>query len=89
MLTLPLVFVAGCAASPAPPPIKNVLVVSIDTLRADHLGSYGWARETSSNIDALASSSWLFETAYAPVPRTGPSVAALRAATSGASDRAR
>ena len=34
-------------------------------------------RDTSPNIDALARSSWVFETAYVPIPRTGPSVAAL------------
>ena len=55
----------------------NVVIISIDTLRADHLSSYGYSRETSPHIDALAESSWVFETAYVPVPRTGPSVAAL------------
>ena len=76
VLALPLLLV-GCGPASSPPPIKNVLLVSIDTLRADHLGAYGYPRNTSPQLDALASSSWLFETAYAPIPRTGPSVAAL------------
>ncbi len=70
----------SCAAACAPaqePPTTRVLLISIDTLRADHLGSYGYVRDTSPNIDTLARSSWFFETAYAPIPATGPSVAAL------------
>ena len=58
-------------------PVESVLLISIDTLRADHLGAYGYVRDTSPRIDTLAKSSWVFDTAYAPVPRTGPSVAAL------------
>ncbi len=43
----------------------SVVLVSIDTLRADHLGCYGYGRDTSPNIDRLASHSVLFERAYA------------------------
>ena len=66
----------GCTSGPQLP-AKRILLISIDTLRADHLGSYGYERDTSPNLDALAASSWFFESAYVPVPRTGPSVAAL------------
>ena len=59
------------------PTIRNVLLISVDTLRADHLGTYGYGRNASPNIDALAASSWLYEHAYAPAPSTGPSVAGL------------
>jgi arylsulfatase A-like enzyme len=38
-----------------------VIVVSLDTLRADHLGAYGYDKPTSPFIDALAEESWLFE----------------------------
>jgi choline-sulfatase len=55
----------------------NVLVVTIDTLRADHLGCYGYRRPTSPRIDALAKEGTLFETAYCPMPTTGPSHASL------------
>lgn len=54
-------------------PRPNVIVVTIDTLRADHLGCYGYHRETSPNIDGLARDGILFERAYAPMSTTLPS----------------
>lgn len=57
----------------APAPGPDILLVTIDTLRADHLGCYGYFRETSPNIDALAAESLLFERAYAPQATTLPS----------------
>jgi arylsulfatase A-like enzyme len=51
----------------------NLILVSIDTLRADHLGAYGYDRETSPHIDALADDGVLFERAYAQSPKTAPS----------------
>ena len=42
----------------------NVLLITIDTLRADHLGAYGYRRATSPRIDALAARGTLFEHAY-------------------------
>jgi arylsulfatase A-like enzyme len=57
------------ATAPARP---NVLLVSIDSLRADHLGSYGYARDTSPTIDALAREGVLFENAISPAPWTVP-----------------
>lgn len=50
--------------------MPNVVLISIDTLRADHLGSYGYARATSPTIDALARSSHLFEQAFSQSPKT-------------------
>jgi arylsulfatase A-like enzyme len=47
-----------------------VLLISIDTLRADHLGAYGYARTTSPQIDALAADGTLFEEAYTFWPKT-------------------
>lgn len=41
----------------------DAVLISIDTLRADHLGAYGYGRETSPNLDALARESILFERA--------------------------
>lgn len=52
---------------------QNVILISIDTLRADHLGCYGYERDTSPNIDSLASESALFLNTYAPSPWTLPS----------------
>jgi arylsulfatase len=48
----------------------NVLLLTIDTLRADHLGAYGYARPTSPELDALAARGTLFEQAYTYWPKT-------------------
>jgi arylsulfatase A-like enzyme/Flp pilus assembly protein TadD len=50
----------------------NVVVITIDTLRADHLGCYGYSKIRTPNIDALAADSARFERAYTPVPVTLP-----------------
>lgn len=52
--------------------IRNVLLISIDTCRADHLSCYGFSRETTPNIDNIASRGVLFENAISPVPITLP-----------------
>lgn len=51
----------------------NVLLVSIDTLRADHLSAYGHWRPTSPNLDRLAANGVLFEECFAPTSWTLPS----------------
>ena len=48
----------------------NVLLVTIDTLRADHLGAYGYRRPTSPRMDALARRGVAFEQAYTYWPKT-------------------
>jgi arylsulfatase len=49
----------------------NILLIDIDTLRADHLGCYGYRYPTSPHMDALAAQSVLFEKCYAPgIPTT-------------------
>jgi arylsulfatase A-like enzyme/Flp pilus assembly protein TadD len=58
------------AAQPAPK--INVVVITIDTLRADHLGCYGDKQIRTPNIDALAADGVRFERAYTPVPVTLP-----------------
>ncbi len=55
----------------------NVLIYMIDTLRADHLGCYGYSRETSPYIDAFASRSVLYERAVAQSSWTRASVASV------------
>ncbi|MFO8072513.1 MAG: sulfatase [Polyangia bacterium] len=55
----------------------NVLLVTVDTLRADHLGCYGYERIETPNIDALASRGWLFEQAFSASPVTAPSHATI------------
>jgi arylsulfatase A-like enzyme len=56
---------------------RNVLLVTVDTLRADHLSSYGFALETSPRIDALAAGAALFERAVAASSSTAPSHASI------------
>ncbi len=55
----------------------NVVLIAIDSLRADHLGCYGYDLPTSPNIDALAAESVLFERAFAPGIPTTPSFTTL------------
>jgi arylsulfatase A-like enzyme len=55
-------------------PIRHVILISVDTLRADHLNCYGYRRRrTSQNIDALARDGILFENHIAASPWTVPS----------------
>lgn len=51
----------------------NVVLISVDTLRPDHLGAYGYERKTSPVIDELAKRGALFEQAYSQAPKTAPS----------------
>jgi arylsulfatase A-like enzyme/Tfp pilus assembly protein PilF len=55
----------------------NVIVITIDTLRADHLGCYGYRQIQTPNIDELARSAARFTHAYTPVPITLPAHTAL------------
>jgi arylsulfatase A-like enzyme len=55
----------------------NVILISIDTLRADHLGCYGYERDTSPQIDQLAEDSVTFLNTYASSPWTLPSHVSL------------
>ncbi|MDB4936198.1 MAG: Choline-sulfatase [Labilithrix sp.] len=56
---------------------KDIVVVTIDALRADHVSSYGYGRPTTPNIDRLAARGVRFEHAYCPTPHTSYSVASL------------
>jgi len=77
VLALGVVFL-GCGAADRQKPTRpNVLLVVVDTLRADSLGCYGRSRPTSPAIDALAADAVRFENAYATAPWTMPSVASI------------
>src|SRR2546427_2523624 len=54
------------------PAIRNVLLISIDTLRADHLSAYGFPRPTTPNIDVVAREGVMFKNVRTPVPMTLP-----------------
>lgn len=58
-------------------PRSDVLLITIDTLRADRLGSYGYALDTSPEIDAIAAKGAVFERAIAASAMTAPSHASL------------
>ena len=62
---------------PATPAPQRIFIVTIDTLRADHLGLYGYPRPTSPFLDDLGARSVVFETAYASCSHTAPSHASL------------
>ncbi|MBL8859405.1 MAG: sulfatase [Planctomycetes bacterium] len=66
----------------------NVLLISIDTLRADHMSCYGYERETTPNIDALVKRGVLFERAFSPAPWTLPAYGSLFTALLPADHRA-
>ncbi len=55
----------------------NVILIVVDTLRADHVGCYGYQRETTPNIDRLAEESLVFKKAISAAPWTAPSLACL------------
>src|SRR3954465_2947315 len=62
----------GTAAAPGP-----VILISIDTLRADHLPIYGYTKVRTPNIDALAGQSVVFDRAYSHAPQTLPAHASI------------
>jgi arylsulfatase A-like enzyme len=74
LLALLLLLFPPCAGAADHP---NVVLVVIDTLRADHLGSYGYARPTSPRLDALAAGGVRFAHARATSSWTAPSVASI------------
>jgi arylsulfatase A-like enzyme len=67
------------ASDDAPPPFagSDVVLITVDALRADHLGLYGYSRATSPALDALARESSVFERAYTPSPHTSFALASL------------
>lgn len=77
-----LAVVALCGACSRGPSVRavrpwNVVLVSLDTVRRDHLGTYGYRRETSPRLDALANRSTVFWNAIAQETNTAPSHASM------------
>jgi arylsulfatase A-like enzyme/Tfp pilus assembly protein PilF len=62
-------------------PIRNVILISIDTCRADYLSCYGYPRKTTPNIDAIADAATLFENVISPVPLTLPAHCSMMTGT--------
>jgi arylsulfatase A-like enzyme len=79
---LALVILVSCRSSEhktAPARLRplNLVLVTIDTLRADRLGCYGYSKIETPNLDALARRGVLFENALAQAPLTAPSHASM------------
>jgi arylsulfatase A-like enzyme len=64
----------GCRRGAAP---ANLILITLDTLRADHVGAYGAKRARTPAIDALAREGVVFENAYSLIPITLPSHASI------------
>lgn len=83
-LLLPVLLLAACAAcaktpggKPEVPPGTPVVVISIDTLRADHLPMYGYEGVETPALDALREDAVFYERAYTTTPLTFPAHASL------------
>ena len=63
--------ITPCNAAEAELP--NVMLITMDTTRADHLGCYGYTRDTSPNIDRFAQDAVVFKNAVSVIPLTTPS----------------
>ncbi len=57
--------------------LRHVILITVDTLRPDRIGAYGYARAESPNLDALANASIRFDNAYAHSSMTVPSFASM------------
>jgi arylsulfatase A-like enzyme/Tfp pilus assembly protein PilF len=88
LLALPLLLACACGPSDAPSPAAetvaparslplNVVVITLDTTRADALGAYGQTLPATPRIDALAANGLLFEQALTSAPSTLPSHSTL------------
>jgi arylsulfatase A-like enzyme len=75
-VTLALLLVLA-AVPPALPPPRAIVLVTIDTLRADRVGAYGHPRPTTPFLDRLAREGALFENAFASAAHTSPSHASM------------
>lgn len=72
-----LVPTPACERTRPAAPVRRVILVSCDTLRADRLGCYGYARPTTPNVDAFAREAVLFESAWSTAPLTNPAMSCL------------
>jgi arylsulfatase A-like enzyme len=70
---------SACAPDPGEP--TNVLLITVDTLRADRLSAYGYDQHETPNIDRLAAEGVLFENAFTDTPWTTPSMASVMTGT--------
>jgi len=88
VLAMASLFLAGSGRAQAPQPRRtarnvrsNVILITVDTLRADHVGSYGAAHVQTPTMDALSRDGVQYDRALAQVPLTWPSHAAILTGT--------
>jgi arylsulfatase A-like enzyme len=89
LLLVSLAVILACNTPPTRPAVKieplppqsNIVLITIDTLRADHLSAWGYMRQTSPNIDRLAAEGVRFDQAAVQWPKTTPSFASIFTAT--------
>jgi arylsulfatase A-like enzyme/predicted negative regulator of RcsB-dependent stress response len=79
LLVAGVIVLSGCARDAAPPGSSKtpVIVISVDTLRSDHLPAYGYTGVETPHLDALRADSILYERAYSHCPLTLPSHATV------------
>ena len=85
LLAVAAALLAGCRQQATAPPVEvqplptpsRIFFITVDTLRADHLGAYGYPRATSPNLDRLAAEGVLFRRAIAQWPKTTPSFGSI------------
>jgi choline-sulfatase len=70
---------SGCGV-PGGPPVDRIVLVTLDTVRADYIGSYGAAQAHTPNFDTVATAGVRFDSAISPTPLTLPSHASLMTA---------
>jgi arylsulfatase A-like enzyme len=76
VLALGVSGITACSRNDAPPRVEHLPIVFIlvDALRPDHMGVYGFARDTTPALSVFRRDAVLFENAYAAAPKTVPSV---------------
>lgn len=72
-----LLSISGCNTQDASKDNFNIVLITIDALRADHLSCYGYHRNTSPNIDKIAAKGIVFKNVFAPSSWTVPSMVSL------------
>ncbi len=75
---------SACPAPEAPPtePVaEHLILITVDTLRADHLGFHGYVRPTSPNLDRFAAAGLVFDQAWVQWPATTPSMTSMFSGT--------
>ena len=73
VLTLIALSVVGCGGHSEDDLPPNLALITLDTVRRDHVGAYGYFRDTTPKLDALAAESIVFDSCFAPIAHTTPS----------------